>query len=202
MNHDVKKTDCLSGVFRSLIILSLIVFVVILGQHEILFIAISTNSNLLSKLSITINRRNLYCYERGSGFTPLHRAVEKGNISLVKFIISKGVDANQRSEKIIEEKMHSYSTPLHLAAIGAHREVIDYLLSNGANPNLHDHIGYTPLHFAAMNGDEETIRLLIKGGANVKSVSNYGSSPLDVAVTYKNKRAVEILSENMSKEDP
>ena len=58
--------------------------------------------------------------------------------------------------------MTSYSrTPLHLAALRGHSEVVRMLMSKGANPNSLDLEQCTPLHYVSENGFLEVLHYLL-----------------------------------------
>ena len=59
-------------------------------------------------------------------------------------------------------------TPLHYAVMGGRLEVVRYLLSVGADVNVHEEgkIGETPLGCVAANCSYEMAELLVKVGAN------------------------------------
>ena len=185
MNNRLKDKIYPARIFYLFIFFLLIILVFVFRNHHLLVYAVRRSNNPLAKISITINKKNLYSYDYGRGFTPLHVAAEKGNLELVRFILNKGVDVDQRSEKINEVKFNSYSTPLHLAVLEKQKEVVFYLISKKANSNSGDHMGYTPLHFAVANGDEEIIMLLIKNGADVNAKNIYGKSPINMTIDPK-----------------
>ncbi|RDW78866.1 uncharacterized protein DSM5745_05718 [Aspergillus mulundensis] len=75
-----------------------------------------------------------------TGRTVMDMAVECGNMHLLNELISKGVDVNTNWE--------GYS-PLHAAVANRHPEVVQVLLSRGADPVRHDYYGQTPFDLAA-----------------------------------------------------
>lgn len=54
-------------------------------------------------------------------------------------------------------------TPLHAAAFKGNIQLVEYLLSKGANKEATNTSGYTPQMLADMNGHHELKRLLGKG---------------------------------------
>lgn len=73
--------------------------------------------------------------------TPLHLAVLKGRIAVIKVLISAGADVNART--------YVGCTPLHYAAfsdfIGAERpEIVRMLIAAGADPSIRNNLGATP----------------------------------------------------------
>ena len=51
-------------------------------------------------------------------------------------------------------------TPLHVAAVEGHNDIVKQLLAAGANPNANNNWGYTPLHLAKLENEQMVIRLL------------------------------------------
>ena len=76
-------------------------------------------------------------------------------------------------------------TALHLAAANGHDEIVQFLLSKGANPSIDDHKQATALEIAAISGHLQTVTLLLRGptdsqmtsacfGATLETISNSG----------------------------
>ncbi|KAK0648234.1 DYW family of nucleic acid deaminases-domain-containing protein [Cercophora newfieldiana] len=57
-------------------------------------------------------------------------------------------------------------TTLHLAAAESHPEIVELLLTRGADPNVRDVEGKTPLSEAALWGRLENVRILLEHGAD------------------------------------
>lgn len=89
-------------------------------------------------------------------YTPLHLAVEKGNIKVVKALLSSGAKINARD--------FISRTPLHAAVNKGNIKVIKALLSSGAEINARDKHGKTPLHFIEID-NVQVIKLLKSKGA-------------------------------------
>lgn len=69
---------------------------------------------------------------------------------------------------------------LHFFATENYREIVDWLLNNGANPNGVDDSD-TPLHAAAQLGHSEVVRSLVSAGANVNALDFLEETPLHKA---------------------
>ena len=68
------------------------------------------------------------------------------------FLIASGGSVNQ---VIIDG-----NTPLHVASIQGHLEVVKVLISNDGSVNEADNDGFTPLHLAS--GHSEVVKLLVE----------------------------------------
>lgn len=73
-------------------------------------------------------------------------------------------------------------TPLINAAFYNNTELIDWLVSHGANLNAADNIGFTALHFAAQEANTESLKLLVESGANLNQKDIHGNTPAWVSV--------------------
>jgi ankyrin repeat protein len=70
------------------------------------------------------------------------------------------------------------ASALHVAAGEAKREVVDWLLSKGADLGARTAAGLTPLHVAAQGGNDDVVRFLIKRGTEVDAKDKSGVTPL------------------------
>lgn len=91
--------------------------------------------------------------------TLLHIAAEKGHEAVVKTLLDRDVD--------IDERDSCGSTALHLATKHKHEGVLRLLLENGADVNASDDSGWTPTHEAAENGFAAGLKLLARYGASL-----------------------------------
>ena len=66
----------------------------------------------------------------------------------------------------------SGNTSLHYAACGGHEEVVEVLITAGANVEEHNENGHTPLMETATAGHINVARILLGAGAGVNTHSN------------------------------
>jgi ankyrin repeat protein len=59
------------------------------------------------------------------------------------------------------------SDALYAAARNGHREVVAYMIDQGADIDAKGVFGATGLHWAAINGHHEVVEFLVKRGANL-----------------------------------
>ena len=108
------------------------------------------------------------------GISPLHAAVETGNVDIARYLLQNGAKANIRDFK--------KRTPLMMLDEDASPEMFDLLISYGAKVNLVDKRRNTVLHhFAAYDEQGEMIRRLVSFGVPVDAYNKEGETALMVA---------------------
>lgn len=129
----------------------------------------------------------------------IFRACAVGDIEYVKKSLREGINLNCRSE--------IGWTLLFYAIDNERKELVEFLIENGANVNYPSSNGCTPLHLAVdysidstiqtggQQGDEplDMIKYLIDEGADVDAKDSKGKSPLDIAKIYNSKKVIEFL---------
>jgi len=121
----------------------------------------------------------------------LNEAAAMGNVDLVRSLIAKGADVDNR-----ERGDGSFKTPLHCAVMNGHKDIVELLLADGADINAKGGWrGETSLHYAAEKGHKEVAELLIAKGANVNATDGAGGTPLHSAARTGHKDIVELLIE-------
>ncbi|XP_034781886.1 poly [ADP-ribose] polymerase tankyrase-2-like isoform X2 [Acipenser ruthenus] len=104
----------------------------------------------------------------------LFEACRNGDVERVKKLINP---ENVNSRDTAGRK----STPLHFAAGFGRKDVVDYLLQNGANVHARDDGGLISLHNACSFGHAEVVNLLLRHGADPNSRDNWNYTPLHEA---------------------
>jgi ankyrin repeat protein len=125
--------------------------------------------NIISENPGRINEKD----KDGNSF--LHLAVRAGNADIVKFLVSKGADANIKD--------NYGQTPLQLAAYSDNAEIVIQLVSNGAEINIKNSIGKTPLHEAVYHDQFQIVKYLISQGAEINTKDMRSKSPLHDAAS-------------------
>jgi ankyrin repeat protein len=89
--------------------------------------------------------------------TILHDMAQKGHIKKAELLIKYGAEID-----LLEEEYQS--TPLGLAARWGQTEMVEYLLSKGADPNKSGALWSTPLAWARKKGYRDIENILLKYG--------------------------------------
>jgi len=97
---------------------------------------------------------------------------------------------------LINSKGGGGRTLLHYASWAGSNEVVEFLISQGADIVSRSENGETPLHFASLSVNVNVIKSLISRGADVNSKNSDGETPLHYAVRARKKEAVELLLAN------
>ncbi|OQR99420.1 ankyrin-1-like, partial [Thraustotheca clavata] len=104
----------------------------------------------------------------------LSLAARHGQVELVNLLLHcNDVQVNKESR--------DRSTPLHEAARNGHLDVMQALVSAGAELNAKNKDGWTPLHEAARNGHLDIVKSLLAAGANPQLANKNGDKPFAVA---------------------
>ncbi|MFC1765744.1 ankyrin repeat domain-containing protein [Planctomycetota bacterium] len=125
----------------------------------------------------------------------IHIAAHVGNQEKVKAFLDQGID--------IEVRDHKGYTPLHCASLRGHEELIQFLISRGADENATDkEWGNTPLHKAASarHRQIQVVELLIAGGADVTAKNDLGQTALDLARQKRHGAIIGLLKKHGTKE--
>jgi hypothetical protein len=117
----------------------------------------------------------------------LQTACRTGDLPLLKRILSE-------SRSQINEKDQNLGwTGLYRSVICGHYEATEYLLKQGADPNIKTRMGDTALHQATDNKQYKLAELLILYNADVNSQQNDGETPLHLACFKGDHEMVNIL---------
>eukprot|EP00438_Fugacium_kawagutii_P033593 Skav205243 [mRNA] locus=scaffold1794:381295:386470:- [translate_table: standard] len=116
-----------------------------------------------------------------AGTSAVHRAAEHGRLAVLQALLLVEPGAK---DAISEHGL----TPLRLAALNGHRELVEFLLEAGvgADKDKSSAVGATALHLAALNGH-------VEAGAEVDRLTGGGKTPLHGAALYGHVTVVRIL---------
>jgi ankyrin repeat protein len=84
-------------------------------------------------------------------------------------------------------------TLLHRASQNGHKDIVDFLISKGADLEARTTLGQTPLYAAIYQQKEVTVKQLIEKGADVFAVRNDGETMLHIAAAIGNESIVKLL---------
>lgn len=146
-----------------------------------------------------------------NGFHPLHGAVHNGHIAMVGKLLEWGVDIDTKStggltplqyyvqlkdaKLEVVKYLHSKGPSLgslengvnliYLAASGGSKDIVEFFISLGLDPNIANKNGYYPIHAAVHYNNIDTIKALIKHKPSiVNQVTKENVSPLYYSLGY------------------
>ena len=122
-----------------------------------------------------------------NGITPLHAAVETGNIEITQFLLDRGAKVNARDSL--------KRTPLMMMDYDAKPELLNLLLRYGAKTNLLDKEKNTILTRFAEYDNYEIVESLIRYGVPVNAVNKEGKTALMIAAENSSEENVKALLE-------
>ena len=109
------------------------------------------------------------------GEQPIHRASEAGFVEIVQWLLDNGAEAEPTEGAAWELGVRS---PLMMACIEGHVEVVTLLMGVSADVNAATHVGReSALHLAAEAGQLECAKLLQAAGAAVDKKTTSGDTP-------------------------
>lgn len=113
-------------------------------------------------------------------------AAQRGNAEEAIALIESGADINYQSpfkpDYIggIDRSFNGHKTPLMLAIEKKHEDLVELLISRGANTNARDQWGLTILDHGVRNGSLETVELLLNHGAAInREPTEEEASPIE-----------------------
>lgn len=155
------------------------------GQYEIadFFLRRGHDPSQLSESPDDIGQRE----------TALHCAVFGNNPRVLQLLVKAGVSVNSLA-------LPGKQTPLYNAMLNHKIEMVEQLLSLGADINVQDASGVAPLHHAISSRNDEIIRILIQKGALLEAKTMDGLTPLHIAVIDGTDDSVKFLIESGASE--
>ncbi len=105
----------------------------------------------------------------------------------------KALELLKQNPLLISSQNGSKETPLHVAALRGHKDVVVWLVANGAELNPVAYNGFTPLHIVKT---ADVARILIKAGGNLSALDNWELTPLRHAAQDKNLEVMAAILES------
>ncbi|XP_051511491.1 ankyrin repeat and SOCS box protein 2-like isoform X2 [Myxocyprinus asiaticus] len=158
-------------------------------------------------LMLAVTRDHLACVEslleRGADpditnqdkETPLYRACEKENPSMVAMLLNYG--------SLVNKSCIQGWTALHEAVCRNNVEICEMLVKAGAKVSIPNMYGITPIFVAAQSGKVDALHFLLKNGADLNSQAADGATALYEACKNGHEDIVEfLLSQNADTNKP
>jgi ankyrin repeat protein len=120
-------------------------------------------------------------------------AILADDLDAVEAVIAAGLDLSADLASGISPTHRGGYTPLHIAANAGKSDIVDYLLSQGAEVDATGFWGETPLMLAGYNGNAETVRLLVDAGASLTVGDRYDDTALHYAAWGNNPDTMLVL---------
>ncbi|XP_071085224.1 putative ankyrin repeat protein RF_0381 [Haliotis cracherodii] len=178
---------------------------------------IETVRRVLEKENVFINSRDK------TGQTSVMMAAMAGHGGLVTFLVKEGADmslANEGGDNILHQTCRggdvetvrsvleqdkldincrgkNEETPVMMAAMAGHGELVDFLMKKGADMSLVNNVGDNILHQACRGGDIDTVRrVLAQDKLDINSKGWRGKTPLMAAAESNRNRLLNFLISN------
>ena len=136
-----------------------------------------------SALHIAVERKNLPVFKaffsgfpssiaiRGeAGNTPLHLIAKLGYVEACEIAVKC------KNSKYLNAKNDKRETPLHIATLENHPEILDFLLSNGASFKQRSNSQETALHYACDSGYADCVRSIVRSIKNERDLEKHLNS--------------------------
>ena len=127
------------------------------------------------------------------------KAIRSNDVRKVSKKLQKGYDVNKpinETSHTVQGKKQVSTIPICLAATHGLREIVELLLSYGANIHACNIDWSTPLHMATFHGHMEIIRCLVERRVNLNNSDQQGNTALHLAVIKNNYEAASLYVEN------
>lgn len=145
------------------------------------------------------------------GMTVLHLAAKSGNITATQIILEnyRQIATISKLQKFINTTDEGHWTALVWAAENGHSEIVNYLISLGADPNICDSENNTVLHWACLAGKLEAMYPLV-ANCNLNVQNIHGDTALHISARQGKTKICMLLMahgaslnvKNLSNESP
>lgn len=128
------------------------------------------------------------------GMTVLHLAAKSGNLTATQIIVEnyRQIATISKLLKFINTTDDGHWTALVWAAENGHGEIVNYLISLGADPNICDSENNTVLHWACLAGKLEAIYPLMSNtDLNIQNI--HGDTALHISARQSKTKICMLL---------
>ena len=144
------------------------------------------DDNVSEVIALISRGKRVNAKDRGyDGNSPLHVAVENGNLEIAQILLSAGAK--------IDSKNSQKRTPLMMLDEDATPELVNLLLGYGAKIDAADKKKNTALILASAYAGKDVIQILISAGANVNAVNKQGETALMNAAENDETEIIQLL---------
>ena len=119
-------------------------------------------------------------------------ACEQGNVEFVRTLLESG----EKVDAPVSGKSHTFLdlSPIHFAAKGGHIQVVEILLSYGANKEKLSCVSrIRPLQLAVQAGHVDMVRYLLDNGTDIAAPDGESAQAIHVAAKYGSPAIVSFL---------
>lgn len=150
-----------------------------------------------AKLLIEVGGANIDIRNGANGGTPLYVATEKGNTSIVQYLLAHHADVNLTN--------FNGDGPLHVACATGRSTIVSLLLDNNANHNQPNIYGFYPLHIAVQAGYSDVVNTLLTKNVSLDVTDANNQLPLELAkaghVPEIMSQMIELIESHMGKRE-
>ena len=122
------------------------------------------------------------------GWTPLHWSAYAQNHECVRLLLAAKADINAKDR----HGNTAFSIALYNTEID-NPDLVEILISHGADIESINEDGWTPLHLAAWRNNAKCLSLLLRKGADINAKDSYGNNTLKIAIIFNCHQAVKTL---------
>lgn len=110
----------------------------------------------------------------------LFAAAREGDVYIVRDVVLAGANVSSEAK--------NGDSPLHVAALGAHCQVVSFLFAHGAERDKPNAMGHTPLHRAVFalekgHGSLRVLSLMLTNGCDPLLANDEGLTPISLAAS-------------------